>query len=189
MSERNNALRRRVAPFTPLTLALDEPGGQIKVELKLAFNMNAGVAIQEKTRAAHRPDGLMLTSIGVDGVWAHIREPIVQRAMLWAASLAHQPEYDTANEEGLETIGSYLQENHSDEVAETLWSAYMAYLSPAKRAFMQKIRDDQAKTRGDKSKNEQSPAESMPASPSESTGSNSGPSPEVLVSAPTNSES
>jgi hypothetical protein len=183
------ALRRRIAPFTPITLELDEPGGKVKVELKLAFNMNAGVAVQEKTRAPHRPDGLMLTSIGFDGVWAHIREPIVQRAMLWAASLAHHPEYDTATDEGLETIGTYLQENNSDEVAETLWSAYMAYLSPAKRAFMQKIRDSEEKARGDKPKNEQPPAENMPANPSESTGSNSGPSPEVLVSAPTNSES
>lgn len=137
MPERNLALRRRIAPSTLLKLILTEPEGNIEIDLKLAFNMNAGAAVQEKTLAPHRPDGLLLTDVGI---WNHIGEPKVLRAMLWAAALAHQPEYDTGDDEGLLTIGSYIQESNSDEIVEAIWKAYLTFLPPAKRELLLTIK-------------------------------------------------
>jgi hypothetical protein len=183
MPERNLALRRRVAPFTKLELLLEEPGGgHIPVELKLAFNMNAGVAVQEKTRSPQRPEGLMLTDFGM---WAHILEPKVLRAVLWAASLAHQPEYDTGDDEGLETIGSFIDERNSEQIFEALWAAYLNFLPAPKRDMVVKLRTEAEKKRPEGETNGPLGPEAAPmvpiAPPRPSTGSSSGPS-DVTIS-------
>ena len=181
MAERNLALRRRIAPFTPLKLVLQEPDGNVDLELKLAFNMNAATAVQEQT-------SYLLTDVQI---WGHIGEPKLLRAMFWAASLAHQPEYDTGDDEGLLTIGSYVDENNSEAVVEALWTAYLAYLPAAKRASLLKAKkdlEDRAK-RGET--NRPLVGTEPPASETiQSTGSSSGPSADTTsISASTSSAS
>jgi len=177
MPEKNAALRRRIAPFTPLTLELDEPGGKIKIELKLAFNMNSAAAVQEET-------GYLLTDVKI---WNHIGEPKLLRAMLWAAAIAHQPEYESRD--GLPTIGSYIQEENSEQIVDALWKAYLSYLPPAKRELLLKAKAEaeQRAERGEPNR----PLETSPAMPlsNQSIGGNSGPSPEPMASALTNSAS
>lgn len=177
MSEtRNLALRRRVAPFVPLSLVLEEPDGNIQVDLKLAFNMNAAAAVQEET-------GYLLTNTSI---WNHIAEPKLLRAAVWAAALAHQPEYEADG--GLATIGSYIQESNSEQIVEALWKAYLAYLPAAKRDFLIKAKADaeEKAKRGETNRpldeTQRPTSETIP-----STGSNSGPSPEPTASAQTNS--
>jgi hypothetical protein len=157
-----SALRRRIAPFTKLSLALAEPGNsQVAIELKLAFNMNAGAAIQEQT-------GLMLTDLSI---WKHIAEPKVLRAMLWAAVLAHQPEYDC--EEGLYTIGSFIQEDNAEQIIEALDQTYLAYLPKAKREWLEKLKAEADRKSGESSAEKNAPT---PATSGQSAGSSSGPS-------------
>ena len=123
--KKSAALRRRVLPFTPLDLMLEEQGGAFyRVELKLAFDMNAGAAIQERTadpKLGFR--GYMLTELKT---WAHICEPKLLKAMLWGAVLAHHPEYNC--DEGFETIGSFVQESNAVAILDAIEAAYFKYL-------------------------------------------------------------
>jgi hypothetical protein len=173
--KKSAALRKRVSPFTMLKLELAEPGNsQIVIELKLAFDMNAGARIEEQT-------GLLLTNIDT---WKHLRKPSVLRAMLWAASIAHQPEY--VAEGGLEVIGSYIDENNADQIADALWCAYMNYLPPARAKFL----DEQYQNAKKGAETERPLDETKPAKAEtkEQPGSSSGPSPDTTsVSASTSS--
>ena len=59
-------------------------------------------------------------------------------ALLWAAALAHNPEYDS--DEGLEVIRSYVTDENAKQVYEALWDAHLASLSPERRKLMSEIR-------------------------------------------------
>jgi hypothetical protein len=169
------ALRRRIAPATPLRLDLQEYDGSIlHIDLNLAFDMNAGAAVQEKTRNAVRPNGLLLTE---RKLWLHIGEPEVIGAMLWAATLAHHPEYDV--DEGLIVVRSYIQESNADQITDALWKAYLAYLPKEKRELYERLKAEaeEAALRGDETNGPldetKSPANETKLSP----GSSSGPLP------------
>jgi len=173
--KKSAALRRRVLPFTPLDLMLEEQGGAFyRVELKLAFDMNAGAAIQERTanpQVGFR--GYMLTELKT---WAHISEPNLLKAMLWAAVLAHQPEYDS--DEGFETIGSFIQENNAQQIIDAIEAAYFKYLPKERVEAIKKLKaaaeaeGEGAETNGPLDGTNK-PANETPSS----AGSNSGPSP------------
>ena len=127
MPEKNSAaLRRRVLPFTPLDLMLEEQGGAFyRVELKLAFDMNAGAAIQERTANPKLEfRGYKITDY--IETWSNIAEPNLLRAMLWGAVLAHQPEYNC--DEGFETVGTFIQENNGQQVIDAIEAAFFKYL-------------------------------------------------------------
>lgn len=185
MPERNLALRRHVVPFTPVTIRTEQIGGGFEaLDLKLAFDMNAAAALQEKTIAKHRPDGLSLTDLRV---WNHVGEPLVFRAMLWAATLVHQPEYNTGDDQGLLTIGSFIQENNSQEIIEALWKAYLAFLPAKKRDILAKFKEEaeRGETNRPLDVTKTAPNETIP-----SVGSSSGPSPDTIsASASANSAS
>ncbi|HEY0701272.1 MAG TPA: hypothetical protein VGD60_00750 [Candidatus Acidoferrales bacterium] len=164
------ALRRRIAPSTPLTLELEQEYGPIiKVELKLAFDMTAAAALQEKTQ-------LLLTDYSI---WKHIGEPKLLATMLWAACLSHHPELDV--DEGPGVIGSYIQENNADQVTEALWQAYLAYLPKAKREKFAQLKaeaEEKAK-RGDETESPLDETKTPASGTIPSAGSISGPLPDT----------
>jgi hypothetical protein len=188
---KSSAIRRRVLPFTPLELMLQEPGGgHYKLELNLAFDMNAAAAIQEKTADPRagveifackecgtlnelRPfRGFMLTNFAT---FAHISEPRLLRVMLWAAMLAHQPEYDS--DEGLRTVGTFIQESNAEQIVEAIQNAYFAFLPAHKVDAIKKlIAEKESKGAGAETK---SPLEEMKAANPETNGSSSGPLPDM----------
>jgi hypothetical protein len=183
LAEKRSALKRRIAQSVPLALEyMDESGAKGTLNFRLCFNFNVGADIREKT-------GLRITELLT--LWAHAGDPGVFRAMLWASILPLQPEWDTVdedgkpNDEGLETIGSYMDEANSDAAFEALWSAYLLYLAPKKReAAEQWMAEVKAKPKGERENLdplEQTPTET-PASPS--TGSTSGPLPDMISASP-----
>ena len=153
---------------------LEEPGsGHYKLELKLAFDMNAAAAIQEKT-AEPRTDfrGYLLTDFYI---WSRIGEPKLLKAMFWAALLAHQPEYDSA--EGFDTAGTFIQENNAQQIVDALETAYYAFLPKDKAEKIQKIKAEvEAKAKGEGAETESPLDQTKAPTPAETTGLMTGPS-------------
>jgi hypothetical protein len=185
---RETALRRRIAPSVPLTLeTVDSQGTKYTLSLRLAFDVNAGVAIQEKS-------GI---NIGHLDIWSRAGEPIFVRTVLWGAVLAHQPDYYTTDDAGrltnagLEAIGSYIDDSNTPAVIEALWKAYLAFLSPARREYMENLREHQERQAEELRKRleagEDVPLAEAPAatgtnettSPTNATGAQSGPLPDT----------
>ena len=132
------ALQRRIAPAVSLTLDYAEQNGaRTKKQLKLAFDFNAAAHIQELTRHDDF-DGYKLTNTTI---WTHIGEPVLLRAMFWAALLAHHPEYDNAD--GLKIVGSYMDESNQGAIVEALEEAYLLYVPKEKREYLQELRKAQ----------------------------------------------
>lgn len=131
--EKASALRKRVAPGVPLTLHLKETdGSSFTRSLILTFDFNAVAEVEELT-------GLSL----LDGqVW---RKPSakVLRAMLWAAALAHHPEYAEDKDMGLDVIGSYLDASNAVEITSKLFEAFVLSLPEEQRKA---IRQEQTKS-------------------------------------------
>jgi hypothetical protein len=118
------ALRRRIVPSVPLALKLeDDSGASFTRDFRLSFDFNAFALINERT-------GYSV----VDGsVWKHLDERVVG-VMLWAAVLAHSPEY--GDEEGLAVIRSYIDAGNAELVTESLFDAYAAGLPAEKKAAL-----------------------------------------------------
>jgi len=187
MPEKNSAaLRRRVLPFTPLDLMLEEQGGAFyRVELKLAFDMNAGAAIQERTANLELEfRGYKITDF--IETWTNIAEPNLLKAMLWGAALAHQPEYNC--DEGFETVGTFIQENNAQQIIDAIEAAYFKYLPKSRVDEILKLKAQIEAQKGkggdtnrplaetERPKSETGTETAEPTS-SGSTGSNSGPLP------------
>jgi hypothetical protein len=124
------ALQRRLPPSHPLRLELATDGGFVDIrEFKLCLDLNAAALIKEKT------DVSLLNFVEA---WTKIGDPRLLRVMFWAAVLAHHPEYN--DPEGLETIGSLVDETVSEQVAEALWQTYLKSLSKSKREAVLELR-------------------------------------------------
>jgi hypothetical protein len=164
-----SALQRRVAPSASLTLEFtDRSGAKTKKKLELAFDFNAGAHVEELTRR----DGFAGYKLTDMRIWTHITEPILLRAMFWASLLAHQPEYATP--EGLEIVGSYMDESNQAAVIEALENAYLLYLPKEKREWVEEMRA--AELAGEKPP----PDPTAPsAEGTASSSSSSGPSPDT----------
>lgn len=122
MPEKSTALRRRVAPSAPLEISFTDENGTFTQTYRVAFNLNVLSEISEKTG---------LSALGFD-LWTKL-DARVLRAMLWAALLPNHPEFDTRDrngrtDEGIETIGSWLDGDNQDKAAHALWEAYLLYL-------------------------------------------------------------
>lgn len=129
MPDKRPALRRRIAPSVPLEISFSDENGNFKKTYRLAFNLNVLAEISEKT-------GRSALDVSV---WAKLDARVI-RAMLWAALLPFQPEFDTRDaktgertNDGLETVGSWLAGENQDRSVDALWDAYLAYL-PANEA-------------------------------------------------------
>jgi hypothetical protein len=128
-----SALKRRVAPAASLTLDyVDHSGARTKKQLLLSFDFNSAARVQELT-------DYRLTDLSI---WTHITEPILLRAMLYCSLLAHQPEF--ATEDGLEIVGSWMDESNQAAIVTALEEAYLLWLPKEKREFLEKLRADQA---------------------------------------------
>jgi hypothetical protein len=127
---KSTPLRRILAPATTLKLVLRD--GTEK-RFKLCFDFNVGSAILEKT-------DLSLTNSRE--FWSQVgkADPAALRATFWAAASVYQPEY--ANDEGLETIGSLITEDNAPAIIEALWSAYLLYVGPVRRAELEAARKE-----------------------------------------------
>lgn len=174
-----------MAPSVPLTIeTVDGEGAKYALSLRLAFDLNAGVAIQDKS-------GI---NIGHLDIWSRVGEPLFIRTVLWGAALAHQPEYYTTDDAGrltnagLDAIGSFVDDSNSSAIMEALWKAYMAFLSPERREYMQELRKRQeseaAELRTKLETGEDVPLAEAPGgksetSPANSTGAQSGPLPDT----------
>lgn len=172
------ALRKRLCPSVPLKLELqDDSGTKFIRNFRLAFDFNAVRAIEEET-------GFSLMR---GEVWQHQTAKVLT-AMLWAATLAHQGQYDTRDKnglrtpDGLEVIGSYMTEENSEEIGEALWLAYLNYLSPAKRKIVVEAR---AEIEARPVPMNPAPAEVIPESATSSPGETSGPLPGTTSESPT----
>jgi hypothetical protein len=188
------ALQRRLPPSVPLRLELDTDSGMKDIrEFKLSFTVNAAAVIKEKTRIADPSSGKIIdpgvSLLNFIEAWSQISDPRLLRLMFWAAVLAHHPEYDTKDEdgkpnnEGLETIGSLVDETVSDQIGEALWQAYLKSLSKDKRDAVIKVRkmaEDQAKSGNPPVPSSVSP--DATTATMTTTGSNSGPSPGISAS-------
>ena len=126
------ALQRRVAPSASLTLEYtDRSGAKTKKKLELAFDFNAAAHVEELTKEK-------LTDLSI---WTRVSGPTLMRALFWSALLAHQPEYATP--EGLEIVGSYMDESNAASIVAALEEAYLLWLPKEKRELLEKIRADQ----------------------------------------------
>lgn len=122
MPEKSTALRRRIAPSVPLEISFSDENGEFTRAYRVAFNLNVLAEISEKTG---------LSALSFD-LWTKL-DARVLRAMLWAALLPNHPEFDTHDrngrtDEGIETIGSWLQGDNQENAARALWDAYLLYL-------------------------------------------------------------
>ena len=172
----SSPLLRRLPPSVPLRIELATDSGMTDIrEFKLAFTVNAAAVIKERT-------GVSL--LNFIEAWSQISDPRLLRVMFWAAVLSHHPEYDTRDEqgkptdEGLDTVGTLIDETVSDQVGEALWQAYLKSLSKTKREAVIKVRE-MAEKEAQSPKNPPTPpaTESGQAAQMTTTnGSNSGPS-------------
>lgn len=145
MSERKAALKRRIVPSVPLVLDLtDDSGAASQIQLRLCFDFNAIALFEERT-------GIGLLN---GEVWQLLhpdaRLPIVKGSiakalsvMLWAASLAHHPEYDS--EDGLVAISSYMDAGNSAAISETLTEAFIASLPKKRQEELRAVKDQETR--------------------------------------------
>jgi hypothetical protein len=139
MPEKNTALRRRVAPSAPLEISFSDENGSFTQTYRVAFDLNVFAEISEKT-------GVPALSLDL---WTKL-DARVLRAMLWAALLPNHPEFDTRDRkgrtnEGIETIGSWLDGDNQERSAHALWEAYLLYL-PDDQAEELRMRREKAET-------------------------------------------
>jgi len=125
----SQAIKRRIAPSVPLTLDLkDDSGATFKRDFRLSFDFNATALVEERT-------GLNLLTAEV---WTSGLSSRSLSIMLWAAVLAHHPEY--AGDEGLEAIRSYMDVGNTDPIHGALWDAYFISLPKEKREALEEAK-------------------------------------------------
>jgi hypothetical protein len=183
------ALKRQILPAVPVTLELqDDDGKPYKLTFQVSYDYNAATALQQKTvtqpafdvdkdgkreRVDPFPMGMKLTEASV---WAHSNEPLFFSTLFWAGIITRHPEYDC--DEGLEVIRSYMSENNSEIIIGACWDAYLLGLTPQKRAFMEKLKDDAEKKLRGETVDPTSPAANPSTPEKHSTGETSTPLPE-----------
>ena len=119
------AIRRAIAPATPLTLELEGEQGKFILNVKLAFDFNAFSRIEAKTGA----------NIFLGNIFSNLNATNTV-VLFWAALQRHNPEY--AGDEGLEVVGTYLTIENAPIVANALKNAFLASLSKDSRAAIEK---------------------------------------------------
>lgn len=121
MQQESAALKRRLNPFVPLTLTVENGDGtSFTVDLKLAFNMNVLAWVRERGKYNLLEDA-----------FSWIDDPKVVIAVLWAAALPYQPEFNS--DEGFEAIGEYMTLENRVDTIEALLRAYTYFVRKDKR--------------------------------------------------------
>src|SRR3954467_14915636 len=125
MDRNVEAIRRRVMPFTPITLEIeDSDGSTFKQEWKLAINYNVLADAQEKCK--YNFLGSLLD-------W--VDDPNRLRALFWAALLPYQPEL----RDEFEAVGEYLDGGNRITSIEGLMKAFSRYQPKDKRATFDEV--------------------------------------------------
>lgn len=150
------ALRRRVAPSVPLTLALAQADGPpLDLTFRLAFDFNAMAAVEDAT-------GLNMLR---GEIWTALTGSTLG-ALFWASLLAHQPEYAEAG--GLEVARSYIEPGNVVAVGNAVEDAFMLSLPEDDRAAIRAARESRPAR--------PTTPTASPKTDGASAGSNSGPS-------------
>lgn len=132
-AEKEMALRRRIVPSVPLTLNLDDDSGsKLTRVLRLSFDFNAIARIEDMT-------GI---SVLRGEIWAKINARNLG-IILWAASLAHHPDYDSG--EGLVVVQSFIDAGNFEEVILAILDAYIVSLPDSQKGIFEDIRKGVAK--------------------------------------------
>lgn len=128
--------RRRQAPSYPFVLSVETDGGIETVGVRLCFDFNALVLIEERTGYG------MLTG----AIWKNLSAGNLS-VLLWAALLSNHPEYN--GEAGLVTVRSMLSLRNSEAATEALQDAYMKSLPDDQQARIKAaIEEAKAKAAG-----------------------------------------
>lgn len=132
----DKGLRRRIAPSVPLTLELEDEGGEKFVRsFRVSFDVNAMALVQEETGYS------MLNG----EIWGHIDETTLS-SMFRAALLTHQPEYGGL--EGLQVIRSYMDASNAEKITVALNEAFLIQLPKERRDKLREAQKD-AKAKGE----------------------------------------
>jgi len=116
-----SAIKRRLTPSVPLSLDVENgDGSTFRVDLRLAFNMNVLAAVRERCKVNLLAD-----------VFGWIDDPLAVKAVLWAACIPFQPEFDS--DEGFEAIGEYMTLENRNDTIEALLKAYTYFVRKDKR--------------------------------------------------------
>jgi hypothetical protein len=168
------ALKKRLVKTLPFTLDVPDIG---ELDFQLCYDFNAMAALQEKTVSKKFPSGINLTDLET---WRHTNEPGCLTALFWAATITRHPEYNS--DEGLATIGTYIDEGYVDAIQVACWDAYLLNVPQKKREFMEELKrlaeaDIKSKAEAAKKPDPPSPAAADPQ-PESSTGLEPSPLPE-----------
>lgn len=135
------ALRRRIAPSFPLKLELlDDSGDTLIRNFRLSLDFNAACDIQAR-----------IGSSLLDGATWEDTRPITIATMLYAAILAHHPEYETTDgdgnptNEGIEVLRSYMDAGNCKDIQNALFEAFVATLKPERQAEIRLAREEAAR--------------------------------------------
>lgn len=153
MPQKGSALRRRIAPSVPLAISFEDENGKFSQIYRVSFDLNVLAEIEEKT-------GLKSLT---DDIWKNLDANLL-RAMLWAALLPKHPEFDTQDRngptnDGLETVGSWLDAENGERAIDSLGEAYLLYL-PKKEA--DRIRENRRKQEAGEQLDPTKPATGIP---------------------------
>lgn len=107
--------RKRIAPSYPFVLHVETDGGIEQVGVRLSFDFNALVLIEDRT-------GFGMLS---GAIWKSLSANNLS-VLLWAALQANHQEY--AGDAGLVAVRSMLSLRNSESVTEALQDAYMKSL-------------------------------------------------------------
>lgn len=183
MSE--SLLRRRVAPSVPVDIRFSDEQGEFHHTFELAFDFNAVAAVSEVTGEE------CLNSIEM---WYRMDARML-RAMLWAALLRHQPEFDTRdtrgrrNDDGLRAVGSWLRFDDGRRIGDALWKAYLLFLPKDQAEYWRKVREGAEKGKDTESPLVPKNSPEKKEAPAHSDGANSGLSPATISESATTAKS
>lgn len=113
--------RKRLAPSYPYVLSVETDGGIEQVGVRLSFDFNALVLVEDRTGYG------MLTG----AIWKGLSANNLS-VLLWAALQANHPEY--AGDAGLVAVRSMLSLRNSEATTDALQEAYMKSLPDDQQA-------------------------------------------------------
>ena len=116
---------RLLAPTVPLVLEVDD--GAHKLELRLAWTMRGVILTELKLREL----GIYVNVIQNPGLFWRDLDSAKLTAAVWGMSSQEHPEYQ--DDEGFETITSFLITENYEVAAERLKDAFLESLSPKRR--------------------------------------------------------
>lgn len=143
--------RKRIAPSYPFVLQVETDGGNENVGVRLSFDFNALVLIEDRT-------GFGMLS---GAIWKNLSANNLS-VIFWAAVQLNHPEY--VGDAGLVAVRSMLSLRNSEAVTEALQDAYMKSLpDDQQERIRQAIEAAKAKAAGENASGSDLPLAPTPA--------------------------